>query len=323
MSSLHQRLPFNRRMIMKKRMLGRGLANLIRNSWLTMAAIVVMLITLLTIFISATATLALNGTVDQTRREKSDLSVFLKSDTPENIYEALRSELISDNNVVQVDIVDSAQQSTNLNDVIDDETRAIIRDMELDTASMLPIRIGIRVADIDDLDSVREIVTDDLYMAYMDPNSYDYQFYNGDNSKVIDTINRWARYAQTGGMVLGGIFLLISILVIFNTIRMAIFARKDEIEMEKLIGAEPRYIRGPFLVEAELYGIIAGSIAAALGYALLWWVVPILSGAGIATGSLTDIVYGWAPLVVIGVILLGVFIGELSARMAVRKYLRY
>jgi cell division transport system permease protein len=310
-------------MIMKKRMLGRGLANLIRNSWLTMAAIVVMLITLLTIFISATATLALNGTVDQTRREKSDLSVFLKSDTPENIYEALRSELISDNNVVQVDIVDSAQQSTNLNDVIDDETRAIIRDMELDTASMLPIRIGIRVADIDDLDSVREIVTDDLYMAYMDPNSYDYQFYNGDNSKVIDTINRWARYAQTGGMVLGGIFLLISILVIFNTIRMAIFARKDEIEMEKLIGAEPRYIRGPFLVEAELYGIIAGSIAAALGYALLWWVVPILSGAGIATGSLTDIVYGWAPLVVIGVILLGVFIGELSARMAVRKYLRY
>jgi cell division transport system permease protein len=308
---------------MRKRVIGRGVANLVRNSWLTIAACIVMSITLLTVFISVMATLALNDTVDITRKEKSDLSVFMKTDTPDSILGALEAELKSDPNVASFRVMSSAEQSGSLEEMIDDETKSIINDMDMNTEEMLPIRVSIRVHDVDDLASVIEIVTDDLYMAYMDPNSYDYQFYNSNNTDIINNINSWAHYAQVGGMVLGGIFLMISVLVIFNTIRMAIFARKEEIEMEKLIGAEKSFVRGPFLVEAELYGIIAGIIALALGYTILWWAVPVINFRGVSTETLTMIVYDNAFLVVISVLLVGVIIGELSARLAVRKYLRY
>jgi cell division transport system permease protein len=302
---------------MRRRMLGRGFANLVRNSWLTMAACVVMTITLLTVFVSGAASLALNGTVRQTKEQKSDLSVFMKADTPANITSAMKTELMSDSNVESVDYATENAASSNA------EMENLAKQLDLSTDETSLIHVKIRVKNIDNVSGVKSIVTGDPYMAYMDPDAYDSQFYNGDNTQIIDTINNWARWAQIGGAVLGGIFLLISILVIFNTIRMAIFARRDEVEMETLIGAEKKYIRGPFLVEAELYGVIAGAIATGLGYAVLAWAMPFLGKAGIATDILTRVAYGYWPLVVIGMILIGVIIGELSARLAVRKYLKY
>ena len=53
------------------------------------------------------------------------------------------------------------------------------------------------------------------------------------------------------------VFIIISALVVFDTIRMAIFNRKDEIQMMKLIGAERGFIRGPFIIESMMYGFIA------------------------------------------------------------------
>ena len=69
------------------------------------------------------------------------------------------------------------------------------------------------------------------------------------------------RLASIGGSIATVVFVVISSLVVFNTIRMAIFNRKDEIEMMKLIGAERSFIRGPFIVEAIMYGFIAAIIA--------------------------------------------------------------
>jgi cell division transport system permease protein len=61
----------------------------------------------------------------------------------------------------------------------------------------------------------------------------------------------------------------ISVLIIFNTIRMAIFTRGEEIKIMKLIGASNSFIRGPFLFEASMYGLVAGTISLTLVYAFL------------------------------------------------------
>jgi cell division transport system permease protein len=136
-----------------------------------------------------------------------------------------------------------------------------------------------------------------------------------------------ANTVQLIGFVLGGVFLLITILVIFNTIRLAIFARREEIEMEKLIGAERSYVRGPFLIEAELYGIISGVLALGIGYVLVLNFLPAIwtgeSAGGISTALLNRVLIGWMPLVAIGMVVLGMIIGNLSARLAVKKYLHY
>jgi cell division transport system permease protein len=132
---------------------------------------------------------------------------------------------------------------------------------------------------------------------------------------------------QIIGLAVGGVFLVITILVIFNTIRLAIFARKDEIEMEKLIGAERKYVRGPFLIEAELYGVISGVISAGIGYGLIIWAIPaVLEGGsvgGVSLNLLNQVLIGWTPAVVLGMVVAGILIGSVSARLAIRKYLHY
>jgi len=111
-------------------------------------------------------------------------------------------------------------------------------------------------------------------------------------------------------------------LIIFNTIRMAIFNRREEIQMMKLIGAESSFIRGPFLVEAIVYGFIGALVASALGYSLLMAVAPSLQEAAIAVGPTIDTLTIYAGFIVLGMIVVGAIIGVISSLLATRRYLK-
>lgn len=323
-SQLAQKKQLNRRLVMRKRIFSRGFVNFKRNLWLSIAACAVMSITLLTVFISGTATLILSDTVNSVKTEKLNLSLVLRNGTPEEIYKHLEADLLDDSNVIEVSISNSSELAAKMREQLDEQSKAAMDEFGIG-AETAPIQMTIKAKNLDDTASIKAIVTDDLYHSYVDEkNFYNQQFYNNASSSIVKTISTWAQYAQIGGLILSGIFLLISILVIFNTIRMAIFARREEIEMEKLIGAERSYVRGPFLVEAQLYGLFAGAIAAGGGYAILNYVLPFLRDNSISLQLVADYMLGWRTIiVVIFVILIGIIIGDLSARLAVRKYLKY
>jgi cell division transport system permease protein len=118
------------------------------------------------------------------------------------------------------------------------------------------------------------------------------------------------------------VFVAISSLIVFNTIRMAIFNRKDEIQMMKLIGADRGFIRGPFIVEAAGYGFIAAVIATALGVIILQGVRTTLLGYGISVQSLLSYVVDNLALVLATMVALGCLIGVVSSMLATRRYLR-
>ena len=111
-------------------------------------------------------------------------------------------------------------------------------------------------------------------------------------------------------------------LIIFNTIRMAIFSRKDEIEMMKLIGADKSFIRGPFVVEAVMYGFFAALFATGLGVSLFLASESKLSAYGVATADLHTSLVMYSPLVLVIMIGIGASIGVVSSRLAVRRYLK-
>lgn len=328
---LRQSEPLKRKSLMRIRIIKYGISNFVRNGWLSLAAIVVMSFTLLTVFVAAAATVVLNNTVETTKVEKLNLALYLRPDTPEEVQQELKSKIEQEDNTSHVVAHSREDVKTELESkfAIDDDTRALIEEGGEAIEDILPIYFSIHVGDVNDIDSLIGIVNgeDSRFRAFLDPNSYDHQFFNGDSQKTVQNMADLANTAQMAGLILGGIFLFITILVIFNTIRLAIFARRDEIEMEKLIGAEKYYVRGPFLAEAEIYGIISGIIALVAGYGLIVSFVPaVLTGesvGGISMDVLNTVLIGWAPAVVIGVILVGVLIGNLSARLAVRKYLHY
>ena len=103
---------------------------------------------------------------------------------------------------------------------------------------------------------------------------------------------------------------------------MAIFSRRDEIGMMRAVGADRHFIRGPFIIEAEMYGILAAIIATVVGYFLFIWVTPGLERYGIATDEIRNILSDWMIVIFAAMIAVGLAIGYLSARLAVRRYLK-
>ena len=114
---------------------------------------------------------------------------------------------------------------------------------------------------------------------------------------------------------------MISGLIIFNTIRMAIFNRREEIYMMKLVGAENSFIRGPFVVESMISGILAAVFATSVGYAAVTLSLNKIENWGITLDSVVTRWPNYLFIVFPCLALLGSLIGIVSSWIATRKYL--
>ncbi len=153
-----------------------------------------------------------------------------------------------------------------------------------------------------------------------DPTSY-----SGDRKAAIDKITSATHFFEQAGIVGIIVFILISMLIIFNTIRMAIFNRRDELVIMRLLGATPGYIRGPFIVETVLYGIVAAIFSLLVVGALFAIASSTLEASSL---GLLDINYSseffsqHLPLILTLQIAIGILIGAASSAVATRRYLK-
>ena len=306
----------------KARVVKYGTKGFGRNIWLSTAATVVMAITLIILFVTIVASVILTNTAEM-MKDKIDITIYFKPNTSSEVLSALEERMREDPNIKMVETSTSEEEyekflaenetSDEILDVLDDEMAEMM-------VSKMQSTMRIKVYNVDNLDSIKAIVdTDELFKANTDKNmapTYDV------NQVEINTITSWARIARTGGIVLAAVFLVISILIIFSTIRMAIFSRREEIYMMKLVGADKGFIRGPFLVEAEICGVIAGVVAGAVSYFGFQFLSPKLAAYGIDVSQISNILdSNQLVLVFLAFILAGILIGRISARFAVHKYL--
>ena len=141
-------------------------------------------------------------------------------------------------------------------------------------------------------------------------------------SSVFLTIQRAVTYA---GWALVAVLALVSVVVISNTIRLTVFARRKEINIMKYVGAANGFIRWPFFVEGTSVGLISGLLAAGLvigAYALVVNRVGAMSGFwGPILGScLLSVGQVW-PAVLGAFLIFGVVIGSIGTATSIRKYL--
>ena len=141
-------------------------------------------------------------------------------------------------------------------------------------------------------------------------------------SSVFLTIQRAVTYA---GWALVAVLALVSVVVISNTIRLTVFARRKEINIMKYVGATNGFIRWPFFVEGTSVGLISGLLAAGLvigAYALVVNRIGAMSGFwGPILGScLLSVGQVW-PVVLGAFLIFGVVIGSIGTAMSIRKYL--
>lgn len=300
------------------RMCRYGINNFSRNAWLTIAATAVMSVTLIIVFMTLSARQILVDTVSNVSR-RADMSIYLKGDTPKKDVDTIKSRIEKLDNVDSVKYISAAEARDKQAEQYKDDPEALEAIRESSNEMSATLRVSVK--ELNNQQSLNQFIkSDKLYKKYKD--SRREPSFSGERQQAIKTVGSWVRLAGIGGSIATVVFVVISSLVVFNTIRMAIFNRKDEIEMMKLIGAERSFIRGPFIVEAIMYGFIAAIIATVAGYSLLFFAHDPMTKYGIPVDNLLGHLTVYGGLVFLGMILVGATIGVVSSWVATRKYLK-
>lgn len=309
-----------RKFITLGRIIHAGLISFIRNASLAIAAMAVMVVTLTIVLFSIVANATFSNTIAQIT-DKIDISVFLKDTVNDTQAKALVRSLENLPNVESVQYLDKeqalaayAKQNAGNQSLL---TAATI------SGNPIPATIRIKPRDLNKIQDIRSFLTTKQNAALQTEGS---PSYSGDRKKAIDNITHATNTLRTFGVISVAVFAVISALIIFNTIQMAIFNRRDEIQIERLLGAGTWFIRGPFVVESILYGILSAILSMLLINSVF---IASSSTLQASTLGLFDISYAssyfgshffWLLLMQIGV---GILIGAASSVIATQRYLKF
>lgn len=293
-----------------------GFRNIFRNAWLSTAATAIMVVTLLIMTFFAFTTLFVRAQLTQVR-EKIDLSVFLSDDATQDQIQTLQSKIGSINNVNSVTLVTKTDALKRLE--TSSESGQKLAKSAQDIGNPLPASFEVKLINIDKISETNSNIRALPEAVIITDTSFD----NRDDNRqgVVENVIKISNSVSKIGLVLSIVFLVIALLIIFNTIRMAIFTRREEVEIMKLVGATKWFIRGPFLVEGSLYGIFGALLSLVilipLGRALSPFLIDKL-------GAESTLQYFGANLPLIGLMMLlvGITIGVVSSWFALIRYLK-
>jgi cell division transport system permease protein len=309
----------NHKLITFWRIIKSGTQNFIRNATLAVAAMAVMVVTLTIILFSVIANATFGNTI-QKITDKISVSVYLKDEVSEQQRNQLVDNLKKIDNVKSVDYISKEQALKDFQSANQEDPDLLVAISQTD--NYLPASLRIKVKDTNRLDEIKSYVDrPDIKKLQSAKTSY-----SGERKEAIDNISRATRLIRQAGAAGVLIFAVISMLIIFNTIRMAIFNRRDELNIMRLLGANSGYIRGPFVVESVIYGIISGVLSVTICNSLF---VLSSSALNASTFGLLDIKYAsdyftnhfW--LILTSQIAIGILIGAVSSVIATRRYLKF
>lgn len=308
---------FNRSFHTLMRIFGYGTKNMFRNLWLSIAAIAVMFVALTIIL----ATVVLNVTADNAIGELSKnlkVSIYLKDSTTEQRRTDLERAIVTAEFVEGVEYVSKTEAQQRFTESFKNDQQ-LLEGLSLIGQNTLPASLEVSVKDLDRLKEVETIANQEEFKDIVDSITLG----RTDARRTIDRAASAQRFITTASVFAAGVFTVISILIIFNTIRIAIYTRSEEIRNMKLIGATPGFIRGPFLVETSLYGIVAGVVSVCVVYSLI-----VSLGSKIASQAEFNETYVFftkpsnIAVVFVATILLGILVGIFSSALAMEKYLK-
>ena len=181
----------------------------------------------------------------------------------------------------------------------------------------LPATLQVKATNLEDYKEKKKTIQEGPQKDRLSKINYE------DNRLLIERLSRILQYIIYGGLGLVLVFSVIAILVIFNTITLTIYNRREEVEIMRLVGATNWYIRGPFLVEALLYSLSATLITATLVLALMARLktqAGIFLGVGALDGAASP--FWSAPVVVLVLFVAALVLSVISSMWAIRRYLK-
>ncbi len=232
-----------------------------------------------------------------------EVQVFLEP-ADDTAIERLRTRLVAEAGVDSVEYISTARAAEIFREEFGDE--AAMFDDEMFLPASFRVRLDADHAISDSLVQFQERVQT---WAKVDTVAFE--------RTLLSRVEHNVRIYSWTGMGIGLLVVLAALLLVGNTVRLTIYARRLLIRTMKLVGATDGFIRRPFLVEGILQGLIAGVVAAVVVWALYTGMQGLVVGLGAE---------GWpggsAFLTLSGLILLGVLLGWLASWVAVRRFIR-
>ncbi len=296
-----------------------GFINFFRNLSLSIAATAVMVVTLTIVLFAIIANATFNNTISQIN-DKIDISVYLKDSVTEQQRKEIINTLDSLNNVKSVEYISKDQALEQYRADNKDNLDLLLAISQTDNP--LPATIKVKPVDPGRIDEIKSVLEADKVKALQS----DETSYSGDRKEAIDKITKATAFFRKAVFVGVITFAVISMLIIFNTIQMAIFNRRDELTIMRLLGASTWYIKGPFIVETMFYGVVAAVSSLVICNSL--FVVQSqafdASSLGLLDMDFANKYFADNFWVFLGMQLIsGMLIGALSALIATKRYLKF
>jgi cell division transport system permease protein len=309
----------NRKMITLTRIVKTGLVNFVRNAWLAIAAMAVMTVTLTIVLFSLITNATFANTIAQITN-KIDISVYLKDDVSTNDRDKLLDGLKDLPNVKAVKYLSKEQALANYQK--QNAGNAQLLSAISATDNPLPATIQVKPRDLNKIQDIKDYLSKPAELKLQSDNPS----YSGDRKAAIDKITHATNILRQAGIFAVILFAIISVLIIFNTIQMAIFNRRDELTIMRLLGASTWFIRGPFVVENIVYGIFSAILSIVIIKVMFMLAASALQASSL---GLLDINYAStyfnAHLLQLLTIQLtvGIMIGAASSIIATKRYLKF
>ncbi len=245
------------------------------------------------------------GIIGSVRQDVSVEAFFSPDETQDRIDE-VRQQVEAYPEVSEVKYISQEQALADFKDTFKDNPE-IYQDLGSD---VLPASLAIQIED----PSEAEAVAGKLRSAGFTDENLSYP------QQTIERLNSVTSYMIWGLRAATALFLISSILLISNAIRLSIFARRQEIEVMKLVGASDSFVRTPFVLEGMMQSLVGATLAALVvvwfNYLFVDWARDYLPFFPISASAINTF------LVLVVLVAVGAAIGVLGSFLSVTRFLR-
>ena len=296
-----------------KRILKAAFVNFYRNIWLSLTATLIMTLAVLTVGVFLILALSTNK-ITQELKDKVDIVVNFKDEASESLIQQLKSDLIVRPTIKSVRYIskEEALEEFKARQSVKSEIREIVTPED----NPLPRGLQIQSVELQDYETfVAPLLKNPSYAPYIDSSSYD------DNKELISNVDNAAKFVQKLGLALSIFFIAISALVVFNTVRLALLFRSEEIEVMRLVGASDSFVKLPFLIEGLLCGLFAVFLANLLTVSAIKILAKMSEGTVFEslTARATPVYSEELFFIVITQIMVAIIVGLGASYLSIRK----
>lgn len=284
-----------------------GFENLKKHASKTFSTMLIICATLLILGIFIILFQNVNKNVE-TMRVEQGLQAFIEDNSTNEDIEYMKDQIKNIEGVKDVTYLNKEQAFEDAKNVFKDQSYFL---EGLEDVDIFPASFIVRFTDIEQSNQVKEQVEkiDGIYKVK----------YNESTIQAVISVSKIANIFLLG---VGSVLLVVSVFIISNTIKLAVYSNKREIFIMRYIGATNKFIKKPFIVEGAVMGLISAAISfvlISLAYVMLYARIPKI---GLSIGVFGFIPYSELWYQVLGVYLfIGLFIGILGSSISIKKYL--